>query len=293
MADNKQNSLALIKEETLNKVEAMIKEYQGDGSLHFPPNYSPQNAMKAAWLVLQETKDRESKLALEVCTRNSIVYAMFDMVVQGLSVAKKQGYFIVYGNKLSFTRSYFGTMHVTKRLKGVEDVVAQVIYEGDVFEYTIENGIKKVVKHEQKIENIDTDKIVGAYCSIILEGGKQFTDIMNKAQIDMAWSKTKMKSNSVQKEFPDQMALRTIINRACKYYANTSDDSELLIGAFNNSEKTEEETPETSLKSEIDEKANSEVIDVSYETVNEPDPVEVKSEIKDSKQTIPDGGPGF
>lgn len=278
----KQTNLMLIKEETLSKVEAMIKEYQLDGSLHFPDHYSPQNAMKAAWLVLQETQDINKKPALEVCSRNSIVYALFDMVVQGLSVAKKQGYFIVYGNKLSFTRSYFGTIHVTKRLKGIEDVVAQVIYEGDVFEYTIEAGIKKVVKHEQKIENINTDKIVGAYCTITIEGGKQFTDIMNKAQIDMAWSKTKMKSNTVQKEFPDQMALRTIINRVCKYYVNTSDDSDLIINAFNNSDKSE--TPEDILKDEINEKANSKYIDVEYEAATE-----TKPEPQQTNMT----GPGF
>ncbi|SHI76171.1 recombination protein RecT [Geosporobacter subterraneus DSM 17957] len=289
MADK--NSLALIKEETLSKVEAMIKEYQGDGSLHFPENYSPQNAMKAAWLVLQETKDKDGKVALEVCTRNSVVYSLFDMVCQGLSVAKKQGYFIVRGNKLTFMRSYFGTMHATKRLKEVKDVVAQVIYEGDIFEYTIENGIKKILKHEQALENIDPEKIKGAYCTIIKEDGTVFTDIMNKSQIMNSWSKTSMKNNTVQKEFPDQMALRTVINRACKYYVNTSDDSDLIINAFNNSERAERESPEDAVEQEIKQNANNEMIDVEYEVVE--DHKENQAKVENSEQMSFSGGPGF
>lgn len=274
MADPK-NELVLIKQQTLEKVENMIKEYQTEGSLHFPDNYSPQNAMKAAWLVLQDTKSREDKFALDVCERNSIVYSLFDMVCQGLSVAKKQGYFIVRGSKLTFMRSYFGTLHVTKRLKGVKDVVSQVIYEGDIFEYSIDGGIKKIIKHEQSIDNINPEKIKGAYCTIIKEDGSSYTEIMNMAQIKVSWAKTSMKDNKVQKEFADQMALRTVINRACKFFANTSDDSDLLINAMNKTDQDEEperdpnETPKT-VKQEIIQEANKEVIDISEYTELEP-----------------------
>jgi len=181
------------------------------------------------------------------------------MVIQGLSPAKKQGYFIVYGNQLQFMRSYFGTMAVTKRLEAVQDVVAQVVYEGDTFEYAIENGRKKIIKHESRIENVDLNKIAGAYCLIILKDGNCHTEIMNMAQIKISWSKSKMKENRVQQEFADQMAMRTVINRACKYYANTSDDSDLLIESFNRT--TQAEYEEEDIAPEIAEKANKQVID--------------------------------
>lgn len=286
------NDLALIKKDTVDVVASRIKEFQEKGEIHFPPNYSPENAMKSAWLQLQEIKDKNSKPALEVCTRDSIANALLDMVVQGLSPAKKQGYFIVYGNSLSFMRSYFGTMAVTKRLNGVEDIFAQVIYEGDDFEFTIQKGTKKIVKHSQKLENIDINKIVGAYCTIIYGDGKEFTEIMTKKQIDQAWSKTKMKSNSVHREFPEEMAKRTVINRTCKLFANTSDDSDLLIESFNRSTEAEYAGgPEEEAQHEIDENANTESIDI------QPDEYEVLPEDASQVDSTPEQttmtGPGF
>lgn len=55
---------------------------------------------------------------------------------------------------------------------------------------------------------------------------------MTKKQIDKSWSKAKTKN--VQIDFPDQMAMRTVINRAAKFFVNTSDDSDLFAGAINN-----------------------------------------------------------
>ena len=252
------NKLSIVKQETIAVVENQIKELKNSGGLHFPENYSPENALKSAWLILQEIKDRNQKLALETCTKSSIQLALLDMAVQGLSVAKKQGYFIPYGNKLSFNRSYFGTMAVVKRVQGVKSVTAQVIYEGDIFEYVIENGIKKITKHEQSFKNIDNSKIEGAYCVIVLDDREAHTEIMNIGQIKKSWIKTKTGGN-VQKEFPDQMAMRTVINRACKYFVNTSDDSDLLIESFN---RSVEKSVDEEVEQEVNELANSEVIDV-------------------------------
>src|SRR5690606_24795455 len=155
-----------------------VREFQERGELHLPANYSPENAMKSAWLILQSTVDRNQRPALEVCTRDSIANALLDMVVQGLNPMKKQGYFIVYGNQLVFQRSYFGTMAVTKRVTGAKDIFAQVVYEGDEFEFEITRGKKRVLKHVQTLQSISTGKIVAAYCTIIFPDDSEFTDIM-------------------------------------------------------------------------------------------------------------------
>ncbi len=46
---------------------------------------------------------------------------------------------------------------------------------------------------------------------------------MTKKQIDKSWSKAKTKN--VQNDFPEEMAKRTVINRAAKYLINTSNDN--------------------------------------------------------------------
>lgn len=124
-------NLPLLQKDVTDSVMMRVKELEETGGLMFPANYSAANQIKAAWFVLQETKDRNGKPALEVCNKSSIANAVLDMVIQGLSVSKKQGYFIVYGDKLEFQRSYFGTVALA-RLCGMKGLpVANIIYEGD------------------------------------------------------------------------------------------------------------------------------------------------------------------
>lgn len=97
-----------ISEQVLNKIE----KFQADGGLTLPANYSVENHMKSAWLILQSTTDRNGSPALQVCTKDSIANALFDMVLQGLAVSKKQGYFIVYGISWSSNAPISGRWHL-------------------------------------------------------------------------------------------------------------------------------------------------------------------------------------
>ena len=185
---NKGNALALIKKDVVDVVGKKVQEFVSRGELHLPPNYSVENAMKSAWLILQNTFDKDKRPVLQVCTKDSIANALLDMAVQGLNPAKKQGYFIAYGRQLVFQRSYFGTMAVTKRVAGAKDIFAEIVYKGDEFEYTIKNGNKYITKHVQRIENVDPDNIVAAYCTIIFDDERQLTDILTWPEIQKARS---------------------------------------------------------------------------------------------------------
>lgn len=229
-------SRAVVKfENVADQVLTKIKSFTTDGGLVLPKNYSVENNLKSAWLILQETTDKNSKPVLEVCTKASIANALFDMVLQGMSVSKSQGYFIAYNGKLEFQRSYFGTVAIAKRVHGgiVTEPVANVIYEGDEFVYTIDpkTGLIEVVKHDQKLENIDDLKIKAAYAIVTFEDGKTQTTIMTIDQIRKAWNQGQTKGQSpAHKNFPAEMCKKTVIGRACKMVINSSDDAWLYDG---------------------------------------------------------------
>lgn len=273
-SQNPQNQLALVKKDTVDVVAAKVKEFQERGELHFPAGYSPENAMKSAWLILQSTVDRNKKPALEVCTRDSIANALLDMVVQGLNPQKKQGYFIVYGNQLVFQRSYFGTMAVTKRVTGAKSIDAAVIYEGDEVDYEIHNGRIVNLTHKQKFGNIDKDKIIGAYATIVFDQDNVYHEIMTMDEIRQAWKKSQMwgkdqeveRKGSTHDEFRQEMAKKTVINRACKKFLNSSDDGSLIMKHIN---RADEIAAEAELEGEIQQNANSEIIDAEYEEAEE------------------------
>jgi recombination protein RecT len=271
------NATAIVKKDTVDVVAARVRLFQEKGELHLPADYSPENAMKSAWLILQNTQDRDKKPVLDVCTKESIANSLLDMVVQGLNPAKKQGYFIAYGKQLVFQRSYFGTMAVTKQIDDtIQEIIAEVVYEGDTFKYRINRGKKEVTEHEQALENIDGKKIKAAYCMIVDWNGEiKKTEIMTFAEIKQAWKQSQMhpveangniKAGSTHDKFTAEMCKKTVINKTCKPIINSSNDSYLFRQAVNRSSEimSEEEAAQ-----DITENANKITIDVDHEVTGE------------------------
>lgn len=215
-----------------------VKQMQDTQDLSLPKNYNASNALNAAFLELQKVQDRNYRPALEVCSHDSIVKSLLDMTLQGLSPAKDQCYFIVYGNELQMQRSYFGTVAAVKRLDGVKKVRAEVVHEKDDFEIGANEDMELVVKRfVPKFENQD-NQIIGAFAMIKTDEGTDFT-VMTKKEIDQSWAQTRQKNNKVQQNFSQEMAKRTVLNRAAKMFINTSDDSDLLTGAINDTTSNE------------------------------------------------------
>ena len=209
------NDLTQMTQRSLDEqVIGNLNRLQEQG-LEMPPGYSPQNALKSAFFELTNNSGGNllQLAANNPETKTSISNALLDMVIQGLSPAKKQCYFIKYGNKVQLMRSYFGTMAVLDRVTGGADITPVVVREGDVFEIAMDGPDLVVAKHETSFENLDND-IKAAYVVIKLANGKEVTTVMTKKQIDKSWSKAKTKN--VQNDFPEEMAKRTVINRAAK-----------------------------------------------------------------------------
>lgn len=231
-----------------------------DEGLALPAHYNAQNALKAAYLRLQTVKDRQGRPALTVCTEPSIANALLDMAIQGLSPAKNQCYFIVYGNELQMQRSYFGTIAALKRLDSIEDIDAQVIHQGDEFEIGAdETGHIIVTKFKPSFANLDKP-IKGAFAFIKLTNGRTAYTVMTKAQIDVSWSQSRNRQNKVQDKFSDEMAKRTVLNRAAKMFINTSDDSDLLTGSINAATESEYEEPKNVTATTTEEESSTQLL---------------------------------
>ena len=162
-----------------------------------------------------------------------------DMVVQGLSPAKDQCYFIAYGNELQLRRSYFGTAAALLRLENITDVDAQVIYEGDQVNTSIDRHGHLVLDTENThLDWTNQDnELIGAYAIITTADGVDHLTIMTEKQIKVSWNQSK--THDVQNKFGSEMAKRTVLNRAGKMFINTSDDSDLLTGAINDTTSNE------------------------------------------------------
>lgn len=212
----KKNAELVVNNAFIDGLSAQLREKEQYG-LTFPADYNPTNALMGAYLMLKETTDKSGKCVLDTCTQASIANTLMDMVTMGLSMQKKQCYPIAYGGKLQCQVSYHGHKAMAHRY-GAKTINEEVIYEGDVFRYHIENGRKILDEHSQDFLNIDLAKIKGAYCVITLTDGSVYMEVMNMSQIKTAWKKGfGYKENSgTHAEFTDMMAKKTVTSRACK-----------------------------------------------------------------------------
>lgn len=269
MADKK-NEVAKtdVGQQVINRIDQLCQI-----GFNMPNDYNYVNAIKGAMLMLPEIKDKSGKSALEICkNNNSIQSALFKMATKGLDVSKKQGYLILRGDKLCFEESYFGVCLQARRISKHYEPIANIIYKGDTFKFEVDptTGRKHIIEHIQTLESIDGE-MLGAYAMVTNDKGETDVEIMSIAQIRKSWSKSSSQQQLVHKEFPDQMAKRTVIKRAAKMLINSSlgdnasinddlEDASALLDASKQidqpfveyEEITEEETPSSPINEYAD-----------------------------------------
>lgn len=273
---NPQAQVAKIPKNIADVVAEQISNLQKVRRINLPADYSVNNALMSAWLKIVQTEDRSHKPALAVCTKDSIAQALLDMVLQGLNPAKLQCYFIVYGDRLTMQRSYFGTVALVMGLTGCNVPRVEVVYQDDEFKYELTATGKKIVKHEQKLENIDLAKIKAAYCEITwptADNRAPVVEIMTWQQIRNSWKHSKTYEPGKAEDWhnleAEEAVKRTILARASKLLINSTSDKMLLEAI----QRSEDEADEAAAGETIAEGMGAGVsIEASF--------TEVKDEIK-------------
>lgn len=272
----KKNAELVVNNAFIDGLSMQLQEKTKYG-LSFPADYNPTNALMGAYLIMKETTDKNGKCILESCSQASIANSLMDMATLGLNASKKQGYFIAYGGKCQFQKSYFGNITLARR-NGLKTINAEIIYDGDTFKYHIENGMKVIDVHEQDFMNIDNDKILGAYAVAIMDDGRKVVEVMNINQLKKAWNQRmgglKEDASSTHMKFKDQMAKKTVINRLCKLIGNTSTDGNI-----------------SEISDRLDEVADVDMVaeDVAYEIENNANQIEFSEVVEpQDEQATPD-----
>ncbi len=204
------------------------------GAIKSIPGYNVQAEVYSALMKIAQTKDRNGRTALEVCTKDSICVALKDLVILGLSITKDQGYFIVYGNQLQLQKSYFGNQYVFKRLFPNLIPTVNVAFEGDDISYLHDDlyDFDYVKVNKAEIENRN-NPIRCAYGSIVDTDKERKIHgcVMTMKEIKACWAHGK--STNVQNEFPQEMAKRTLLNRMLKNFIKSSSNQDKnIVDAF-------------------------------------------------------------
>ncbi|WP_339889784.1 RecT family recombinase [uncultured Flavobacterium sp.] len=289
MSTTEKNGQVAVKNDISAQVLAKIESFQSSGELTLPKDYKVENALKSAYIILSDPKNN----ILAKCDKSSIAEALLKMVIYGVSPIKKQCYFIPYGDKLECSISYAGNIAIAKRYGNLKSIKGNAIFEGDTFEFEVDqtSGRRKITKHIQTLESVGTNKIKGAYAVYELNDGTIDVEVMNINQIQTSWGQGGSKGNSpAHKNFPDQMAIKTALNRACKLLISSSDDSVLYDPL---EEETTIDVTDANVQHEIKTKANKETLDFSKTEEANVEEIETVAEEVPQEEQPELTGPGF
>lgn len=276
MSTENKNQVAVQQKNITEQVLAKIETFKQAGELRLPADYSPENALKAAYLTLQDVKNKDGRPALDVCKPSTVANALLKMVVWGLSPMKRQVDFIVRGDTLCCDPEYTGNIALAMRYGGLKHHKGNAIFQGDDFKFEVGvDGRRKLIHHKQDLASIGGD-VIGAYVTYELEDGTQDMEIMNINQIRNSWLQGAAKGGSMaHKNFTDQMAIKTVYNRMTKLLIRASNDAPLM--GDNGSDENESKPDVMSeAKQEAIAKANAE--EISFEDVPETPQAAAESE---------------
>lgn len=224
-----QNATALKKkqEDVSTQVLDRVSEMEQAGALVLPKGYHAGNALKSAWLYLQNIEDRNHNKAIDSCTKASIANVLLEMVIRG-EHPMKHCYFIPYGNQLTFMEKYTGKLMRSKRDTEIAEVNANVVREGEEFVFTVDKkGLLQLVSHKPSFQTMGKP-IVGAYAVVVNKDGSTHLEVMTMDMIQKAWNQggfgDKDRQTGAHKNFTDQMCKKTVIARACKVALESSSD---------------------------------------------------------------------
>ena len=131
----------------------------------------------------------------------------------GLDFFNKEAYLVPYGQTVQFQPSYTGLVKLAKKYGDVADVKAELVREGDVFDYSMENGVPRF-SFEPKPFN--DGAIVGAFAVATMNDGSVRVERMTKRQLDNAKMMSKSQGGTAWKLFSDEMYRKTVVRRLCK-----------------------------------------------------------------------------
>ena len=238
-------ALQVVEKNISDKVFNQINVLQNEQGLVLPKGYNVANALKSAYLILASS-------GLLNTDPIALAQTLLDMVIQGLSPAKRQCYFIKYENKVQMMRSYFGDRSACINAGVAEEIQANIIYEGDTVDVSYVND-RLTVNHKTSWDNFGKP-IIGAYAWAILPDGTKIYDIMTMDRIKKSWSMSKnVTNNKLQNNYTDDACKRTVIRHLSKNLFNSSGDNEVISQSYNRTTEDEYDNNREFIKADINE----------------------------------------
>lgn len=214
----------------------------------------------------------QDKPELQKYSKEVLATALVRSAQDNLDVLNNEVYIYKgYGDKLTYTPSYKGLrkMAIERSVRPIKDIYAKPIFEGDTVEELFANGEAKLV---YKSNFMKRGKWIGVFAVCVFKDDSEIYELMDMNDINAV--KAKSKNSGAWKDFPQEMAKKSVIRRLCKQITLDFRDKE-QADAFTGADEMIEDPKEQAAK-DISENANQ--TDFESEVVMDVDPNEIEGQ---------------
>lgn len=170
---------------------------------------------------------KESQFAIQLMQKNkylsdtawsnqaSLQNAIINVASIGVSLnpAKKHAYLVPRDKMVCLDISYIGLLHLAMSTGSILWGQCKLVRQNDRY---VNQGLDKAPIHESNTFG-DRGSVVGGYCTVKTPQGDYLTEEMSLQEIHEV-QKTSKARNGPWKNFWDEMARKTIVKRASKYW---------------------------------------------------------------------------
>lgn len=170
---------------------------------------------------------KESQFAIQYFQRNdylaktalsnptSAQNAIINVAAIGITLnpASKLAYLVPRDGMVCLDISYMGLLHLAQSTGSIKWGQCKLVYSNDTYE---SNGLDTAPTHKYNAFG-DRGEVVGGYCTVKTADGDYLTEEMSLAEIKATEATSKAK-NGPWKNFWEEMARKTIVKRASKYW---------------------------------------------------------------------------
>ncbi len=174
-----------------------------------PKHLSADRLMRVALMTISRTP------RLAECTPHSLLNAFMTATQLGLEVGGVLGeaYLVPYKAEATFILGYRGMINLARRSGQIISIEAQVVREGDVFDF--EYGLEMRFKHQPKAE-IDAPITHAWALARFRDGGHQL-DVMTIRDVEAIRKRSRAGTSGPWVTDFAEMAKKTVVRRLCKY----------------------------------------------------------------------------
>lgn len=151
------------------------------------------------------------------CDPGSFIQAALNCAGDGLVPDGRKAAIVRFKGQAQYMPMYQGLLDVAYRSGQFKSIEAQVVYEGDEFDYDM--GDNPFIRHKRPLESTST-KIIGAYCIAKTTNGGIFREVMGAGDL----AKVRAVSRATKGpniDWPGEMARKAPLRRQWKFLPKT------------------------------------------------------------------------